>query len=151
MRKHQGSILLLPRSRRMSPDVRSGWAFRESTHLRGCRSSEAVEVRSVSHYKAQPDCTRRFPRAPFRGRYEGYETIRCRRSVSSFGAGQRIADHVLDVSFDWSVRYSAMSPAKLSLAQSKIMSTGVWGKMSDDSYSARNRDEEDLISEPLSG
>ena len=62
-----------------------------------------------------------------------------------------IADHVLDVSFDWSVRYSAMSPAKLSLAQSKIMSTGVWGKMSDDSYSARNRDEEDLISEPLSG
>jgi hypothetical protein len=42
-----------------------------------------------------------------------------------------------------------MSPAKLSLAQSKIVSTGVWGKMNDDSYIAMARDEEDFNSERL--
>jgi hypothetical protein len=44
-----------------------------------------------------------------------------------------------------------MSPAKLSLAQSKIVSTGVWGKMNDDSYSAQARDKEDFNSELLLG
>jgi len=57
------------------------------------------------------------------------------------------ADCVPDFSFDWSIRYSAMSPAKLSLAQSTIRSTGIWGKMMDDSYSAKALDKEDFNSE----
>jgi len=63
------------------------------------------------------------------------------------------ADFNLDFSFDWSIRYSASSPAKLSLAQSHIVSglwgrrQGLWGKMSNDSYSARDQDKEEFTSE----
>jgi len=57
------------------------------------------------------------------------------------------AEYVVDFSFDWSTRYSAMSPAKLSLAQSTIDSAGVRLKMYDDSSSALIQDKEEFNSE----
>jgi len=56
------------------------------------------------------------------------------------------ADCNLDLSFDWSIRYSAMSPAKLSLAQSTIRSAGIWAKMHDASYFRMAQDKEELNS-----
>lgn len=52
-----------------------------------------------------------------------------------------------DFSFDWSVRYFAMAPAKLSMAQSTDVSTGIWLKMNNDSQAAMMQDKEEFRGE----
>jgi hypothetical protein len=67
--------------------------------------------------------------------------------MSFFWAGKRSANTVLDFTFDWSVMYFAMSPAKLSLAQSTYEMPGVLVKLYEESYFATGQDKAEFRGE----
>jgi hypothetical protein len=67
--------------------------------------------------------------------------------IAFFSAGKQSADTVLDFTFDWSVRYFAMSPAKLSLAQSTYEMPGVLATLYEESYFATSQDKAEFRGE----